>query len=97
MNNLIPTNTFAGHANITTTERYDKRRKNLDKSAIKSNLGLGVLPKQMIEQELRKKEVVLIKEKKAPLINRVLCGQLNEKIPSKLEKLFVQFCQNAKI
>jgi site-specific recombinase XerD len=24
---------FAGHANITTTERYDKRRKNLDKSA----------------------------------------------------------------
>jgi integrase/recombinase XerD len=25
--------TFAGHANITTTERYDKRRKNLDKSA----------------------------------------------------------------
>lgn len=25
--------TFAGHSNITTTERYDKRRKNLDKSA----------------------------------------------------------------
>lgn len=25
--------TFAGHTNITTTERYDKRRKNLDKSA----------------------------------------------------------------
>ncbi len=25
--------TFAGHANITTTERYDKRRKNLDKNA----------------------------------------------------------------
>ncbi len=25
--------TFAGHANINTTERYDKRRKNLDKSA----------------------------------------------------------------
>lgn len=25
--------TFAGHANITTTERYDKRRRNLDKSA----------------------------------------------------------------
>lgn len=25
--------TFAGHANITTTERYDKRRKNLNKSA----------------------------------------------------------------
>lgn len=25
--------TFAGHANITTTERYDKRRKNLEKSA----------------------------------------------------------------
>lgn len=25
--------TFAGHANITTTERYDKRRHNLDKSA----------------------------------------------------------------
>lgn len=24
---------FAGHSNITTTERYDKRRKNLDKSA----------------------------------------------------------------
>lgn len=24
---------FAGHANITTTERYDKRRKNLEKSA----------------------------------------------------------------
>lgn len=24
---------FAGHANITTTERYDKRRRNLDKSA----------------------------------------------------------------
>lgn len=25
--------TFAGHSNITTTERYDKRRKNLEKSA----------------------------------------------------------------
>ncbi len=25
--------TFAGHSNITTTERYDKRRRNLDKSA----------------------------------------------------------------
>jgi integrase/recombinase XerD len=25
--------TFAGHSNITTTERYDKRRKNLNKSA----------------------------------------------------------------
>jgi site-specific recombinase XerD len=25
--------TFAGHTNITTTERYDKRRKNLNKSA----------------------------------------------------------------
>lgn len=25
--------TFAGHTNITTTERYDKRRENLDKSA----------------------------------------------------------------
>lgn len=25
--------TFAGHSNITTTERYDKRRQNLDKSA----------------------------------------------------------------
>lgn len=25
--------TFAGHSNITTTERYDKRRKNLDKNA----------------------------------------------------------------
>ncbi len=25
--------TFAGHSNISTTERYDKRRKNLDKSA----------------------------------------------------------------
>lgn len=25
--------TFAGHVNITTTERYDKRRENLDKSA----------------------------------------------------------------
>lgn len=64
------------------------------KSAIKNNLGLGVLPKQMIEQEVRNKEVILIKGKKAPLINRVLCGQLNEKIPGKLEKMFVQFCQN---
>jgi DNA-binding transcriptional LysR family regulator len=66
------------------------------KSAILSGLGLGVLPKQMIEQELRKKQVVLFKGKKAPLINRVLCSQLNEKIPSKLEKMFVQFCQEHK-
>ena len=59
--------------------------------AIKNDLGIGVIPFTMVEKELEEKKLIVIKKKTKPLANQIVLCQLNEKIPSKLEKDFIQF------
>jgi DNA-binding transcriptional LysR family regulator len=62
-------------------------------SAIKNDFGLGVVPISTVEKEVLKKEIIIIPGKKSALVSQIVCCQLNEKIPSKIEKSFIQFCQ----
>ncbi|MDH4466654.1 MAG: LysR family transcriptional regulator [Bacteriovoracaceae bacterium] len=59
--------------------------------AIKNNLGIGVIPFTMVEKELEEKKLVVIKKKTKPLTSQIVLCQLNEKIPSKMEKDFIKF------
>jgi DNA-binding transcriptional LysR family regulator len=57
-------------------------------SAIKCSAGLGVIPKSILVQ---KNDLVIIQEKKSPLKSSIVSCQLKDKIPSKLEKHFLNF------
>lgn len=60
-------------------------------SGIKQNMGFGVVPSHLIDREIDNGELIQIKTPKKPLINRISLVQLQDKVPTVIEKTFVQF------
>lgn len=57
-------------------------------SAVKNGLGLGMLPLQMIEEEVLAKRLRIISTNKEPLMNRMMVLRLKERVASAVERAF---------
>lgn len=59
-------------------------------TAIRGDLGLGVVPEQIVADELRRGRMVKIDGPKAPFVNKIMTAQAAGKSPSLAERLFIQ-------
>jgi DNA-binding transcriptional LysR family regulator len=60
-------------------------------SAIKHNMGLGIISSQMVKEELRKNEIFIVSVSDSEIINKISLLQLQDKIPGLTEKTFTKF------
>ena len=60
-------------------------------SAIKHNMGMGIISSQLVKEDLRKKEIVIIRVSDTEIINKISLLQLQDKIPGLTEKTFTKF------
>ncbi len=60
--------------------------------AVKQNLGIGVVPRYMLTESIADKEIVVLFPKGKQLLSSVVCCQLKDKVPSRIEKDFLSFC-----
>jgi hypothetical protein len=58
---------------------------------IKHHLGLGIVPFHLIGDEIAKGEFIHIKKARKEIVNRISLVQLQDKIPSITEKLFIEY------
>jgi DNA-binding transcriptional LysR family regulator len=60
-------------------------------SAIKNNVGMGIVASNLIKDELRRKQIVHIQVSKSEIINVISLVHLQEKVPTLTEKSFEKF------
>jgi DNA-binding transcriptional LysR family regulator len=60
-------------------------------SAIKQNVGMGVVASHLINNELRNGQIVQIKTSKPEIMNSISLVHLQDKIPTFTEKVFVKY------
>jgi DNA-binding transcriptional LysR family regulator len=58
---------------------------------VRHHLGFGVIPLHLIHDEIDKGEFIQIKKASKELVNRISLVQLQDKIPSITEKLFIEY------
>lgn len=63
--------------------------------AVKQNMGLGIVPAHVVQEELQSGELVKFRTGKKDLINRISLVQLQAKVPGAAEKKFVQFFKDS--
>ena len=59
--------------------------------AVRHHLGFGIIPFHLINDEIDKGEFIRIKKASKELVNRISLVQLQDKVPSITEKLFIEY------
>lgn len=59
-------------------------------AGVNHHMGLAVIPSHLVQDEIDRKDLVHIKKLKREIINRVSLVQLQDKIPSLTEKIFIR-------
>ena len=58
--------------------------------SVKHDMGLAVIPSHLVRGEIERKEMVHIKKLKREITNNISLVQLQDKVPSLTEKIFIK-------
>lgn len=61
-------------------------------TAVKHNMGLAIIPSQIVENEIQSGEMVQICTSVEPILNRISIVQYSDSVPTLTQKKFVHFC-----
>jgi DNA-binding transcriptional LysR family regulator len=64
------------------------------KAGINHHLGLGIIPRHLVDQEINAGNISLVSTSRKDLINRISLVQLLDKVPTLTEKTFLSFCRS---
>ncbi|MCP4678123.1 MAG: LysR family transcriptional regulator [Deltaproteobacteria bacterium] len=62
-------------------------------AGVRNHMGLGVVPRHIVDSEIKRGRIVQISTSKKEIVHRVSLVQLQDKIPRMAEKVFIRFAK----